>query len=63
MIVLKETEGNDINIDESHKMEGTTHLEKQNSASTVNEITETEAIVKLSARKWHKTIEAIYVKE
>ena len=43
---MKETEGNDINIDESHKMEGMTHFEKQNSSSTFNEITETEAFVK-----------------
>ena len=42
---MKETEGDDINIDEGHKMESMTHFEKQNSASTVNEITETKAIV------------------
>ena len=42
---VKETEGNDKNIVEGHKTEGTTHCEKQNSASTVNEITKAEANV------------------
>ena len=42
---VKETGGNDKNIAVSHKMVGMTHFEKQNSASTVNEITETKAIV------------------
>ena len=43
---VKETEYNNINIDKSYKMEGMTGFNKQNSASTVNEIAETEAIVK-----------------
>ena len=42
---VKETEGNDKNIPESHKMEDMTHFKKQNSASVVIEITEMEANV------------------